>query len=108
MIEALINFDDKDVIAEANKRFRESLAGTSTLSADLKVAAYKGFAKSEDISAWDTLWPLFKTAKLQTDETKLLHALAASNNEDIILKLLNANLSDEVRPRVWIGEKENE
>ncbi|XP_028968786.1 LOW QUALITY PROTEIN: puromycin-sensitive aminopeptidase [Galendromus occidentalis] len=97
VIDALIGFDDRDVIAEAAKRFRDSLAGEASLSGNLKAAAYRGFAKSGDKTVWDTLWQMFRTAGMQEDEVKILLALGSSNDEGTIQKLLDSNLTDEIR-----------
>lgn len=97
VIDALIAFDDKDVIAEASRRLRESVGGKCSLPADLKFAAYTGFAKSEEESTWDTLWKIFQSAQLQEDELKILRALGSANKKEIILKLLDSNLSAEIR-----------
>jgi len=98
VLSALGSNGDKEVIAEAHRRFAAAEKDPSTLPADLRFVVYKlHLANSEGREAYDTLKNMFIKSDGQEEKLRALRALGATKDKALIHETLKFALSDAVR-----------
>jgi len=88
---------DEDVILEAKKRFEGHVSGKATIPADLRAAVYKTVLSVGDEETYNTMLKLYRNETLQEEKDRICRGLGAIGNEDILKKVLQFAMSDEVR-----------
>ncbi|XP_056323860.1 puromycin-sensitive aminopeptidase [Danio aesculapii] len=89
----------KATLEEARRRFREHVEGKQILSADLRSPVYLTVLKHGDSTTLDTMLKLHKQADMQEEKNRIERVLGAIPAPDLIQRVLNFALSEEVRPQ---------
>uniref|UniRef100_A0A4W4EBY7 Aminopeptidase n=1 Tax=Electrophorus electricus TaxID=8005 RepID=A0A4W4EBY7_ELEEL len=89
----------KATLEEARRRFKEHVEGKQILSADLRSPVYLTVLKHGDSSVLDTMLKLHKQADMQEEKNRIERVLGAISAPELIQRVLNFALSDEVRPQ---------
>uniref|UniRef100_A0A667ZW01 Aminopeptidase n=1 Tax=Myripristis murdjan TaxID=586833 RepID=A0A667ZW01_9TELE len=89
----------KPTLEEARRRFKDHVEGKQILSADLRSPVYLTVLKHGDSTTLDTMLKLHKQADMQEEKNRIERVLGAISAPDLIQKVLNFALSEEVRPQ---------
>ncbi|TMS23086.1 Puromycin-sensitive aminopeptidase [Larimichthys crocea] len=89
----------KPTLEEARRRFRDHVDGKQVLPADLRSPVYLTVLKHGDSATLDTMMKLHKQADMQEEKNRIERVLGAISAPDLIQKVLNFALSEEVRPQ---------
>uniref|UniRef100_A0A8C2DRE0 Aminopeptidase n=1 Tax=Cyprinus carpio TaxID=7962 RepID=A0A8C2DRE0_CYPCA len=89
----------KATLEEARRRFKEHVEGKQTLPADLRSPVYLTVLKHGDSTTLDTMLKLHKQADMQEEKNRIERVLGAIPAPDLIQRVLNFALSEEVRPQ---------
>ncbi|TRY90685.1 hypothetical protein DNTS_002891 [Danionella cerebrum] len=89
----------KATLEEARRRFKEHVDGKQILSADLRSPVYLTVLKHGDSTTLDTMLKLHKQADMQEEKNRIERVLGAIPAPDLIQRVLNFALSEEVRPQ---------
>ncbi|CAI9616950.1 unnamed protein product [Staurois parvus] len=89
----------KPTLEEARRRFKDHVEGKNTLSADLRSPVYVTVLKHGDSTTLDTMLKLHKQADMQEERNRIERVLGAICSTELIQKVLNFSLSEEVRPQ---------
>ncbi|KAK5617578.1 hypothetical protein CRENBAI_003359 [Crenichthys baileyi] len=89
----------KPTLEEARRRFKEHVDGKQVLPADLRSPVYLTVLKHGDSTTLDTMLKLHKQADMQEEKNRIERVLGAISAPDLIQKVLNFALSEEVRPQ---------
>uniref|UniRef100_A0A8C4QVC2 Aminopeptidase n=1 Tax=Eptatretus burgeri TaxID=7764 RepID=A0A8C4QVC2_EPTBU len=84
-------------IEEARRRFRDHVEGKHVLSADLRTPVYVTVVKHGDANTLDTMLKMHKQTDLQEERVRIERILGAVTSPDLIQKVLNFAMSEEVR-----------
>lgn len=93
----LVSSADPDVISEAKIKFANHLSGKETIVADLRSPIYKACLSSGDETTFNQLLQLYRGTDLHEEKDRICRAMGASKNKDILKKVLDFAMSDEVR-----------
>jgi aminopeptidase N len=96
LLEALSEFDDPAVMAEANKRFAAYLKDHNSLSSDARLTVLNIVADHADAATWEELHSLAKAASSNLEKRQLYRLLAAAHDKGLAQKALDLSLTDEV------------
>ena len=96
VLQALGEFDDPAVIAEADKRFAAYLKDRDSLSADMRLTVLAIVADHADAATWEDLHQLAKTAASNLEARQLYRLLASAHDKSLAQKALDLSLTDEV------------
>uniref|UniRef100_A0A4W6DV51 Aminopeptidase n=2 Tax=Lates calcarifer TaxID=8187 RepID=A0A4W6DV51_LATCA len=89
----------KPTLEEARRRFKDHVEGKQVLPADLRSPVYLTVLKHGDSATLDTMLKLHKQADMQEEKNRIERVLGAISAPDLIQKVLNFALSEEVRPQ---------
>uniref|UniRef100_A0A673JAE3 Aminopeptidase n=1 Tax=Sinocyclocheilus rhinocerous TaxID=307959 RepID=A0A673JAE3_9TELE len=89
----------KATLEEARRRFKEHVEGKQILPADLRSPVYLTVLKHGDSTTLDTMLKLHKQADMQEEKNRIERVLGAIPAPDLIQRVLNFALSEEVRPQ---------
>ncbi|XP_011692376.1 PREDICTED: puromycin-sensitive aminopeptidase isoform X2 [Wasmannia auropunctata] len=89
--------NDQDTIEEAKRRFELHVNGTTPLAADLRSPVYRAVLSVGDVNTYMTILNLYKETDLQEEKERILRALGATKDEDLLRKVLDFAMSEEVR-----------
>uniref|UniRef100_A0A3B5Q3Y7 Aminopeptidase n=1 Tax=Xiphophorus maculatus TaxID=8083 RepID=A0A3B5Q3Y7_XIPMA len=89
----------KPTLEEARRRFKEHVEAKQVLPADLRSPVYLTVLKHGDAATLDTMLKLHKQADMQEEKNRIERVLGAISAPDLIQKVLNFALSEEVRPQ---------
>jgi len=84
-------------VAEAQKRFALHCDGTKIIPADLRGAVYATVLKHGNEDTFDEMLTLFRAADLHEERVRILRVLGAVRQPELIKRVLEFSLSDEVR-----------
>lgn len=90
-------FGDEAVIEESKKRFEGHASGTHIIHADLRSPVYKAVLSVGDENTYNTMLRLYREADLHEEKDRICRALGAIKDENILRKVLDFAMSDEVR-----------
>lgn len=90
-------FEDQAIIAEAQRRFADHIAGRSIIPADLRSPVYKAVLCAGDESTFNTMLRLYREADLHEEKDRISRALGAIKDENVLKKILQFAISEEVR-----------
>ncbi|XP_014206049.1 puromycin-sensitive aminopeptidase [Copidosoma floridanum] len=93
----LVAFEDEAVIAEANRRFEAHIFGKAILPADLRNCVYRAVFASGGPDMFETFVKLYHEADLHEEKVRILCALGATNDKDMLKRVLEFSISDEVK-----------
>jgi puromycin-sensitive aminopeptidase len=89
------HFEDEATLSEARRRFDAYVEDPSSLSADLRVAAFSMAAQRGDQALYDTMWDLEKSASLHEEKLRFLRALSGFPDPRLIQETLDRSLDDD-------------
>uniref|UniRef100_A0AAX7VKL7 Aminopeptidase n=1 Tax=Astatotilapia calliptera TaxID=8154 RepID=A0AAX7VKL7_ASTCA len=89
----------KPTLEEARRRFKDHVDGKQVLPADLRSPVYLTVLKHGDSATLDTMLKLHKQADMQEEKNRIERVLGAISAPDLIQKVLNFALSEDVRPQ---------
>ncbi|XP_028674237.1 puromycin-sensitive aminopeptidase [Erpetoichthys calabaricus] len=89
----------KPTLEEARQRFKDHVESKHVLSADLRSPVYVTVLKHGDSSTLETMLKLHKQADMQEERNRIERVLGAIAAPELIQKVLNFALSEEVRPQ---------
>jgi len=90
-------YGHKPTVEEAKKRFNDHISGTAIIPADLRSAVYRTVAGNGGMDAFDQLTGLFRKEELHEEKERLSRSLGASKDVDVLQKVLDFAMSDEIR-----------
>ncbi|XP_063975639.1 puromycin-sensitive aminopeptidase isoform X2 [Diachasmimorpha longicaudata] len=97
ILNRMASFRDADTISEAKKRFHLHVTGQSLLSADLRSAVYRAALSDGDLETYEAMLKLYRQSDLHEEKDRILRAMGAIRNEELLTKVLEFSMSDEVR-----------
>lgn len=115
ILSRLVSFRCPETLAEARKRFvaytrkttlnsyvffnrfHEHAKGTCVLPADLRSTCYKAVLQNGDQATFDEMLRLYRATDLHEEKDRISRALGCINNVDILRKVIDFAMSDEVR-----------
>uniref|UniRef100_A0A1Q3EWT3 Aminopeptidase n=1 Tax=Culex tarsalis TaxID=7177 RepID=A0A1Q3EWT3_CULTA len=97
ILSRLVSFRCSETLAEARKRFHEHAKGTCVLPADLRSTCYKAVLQNGDQATFDEMLRLYRATDLHEEKDRISRALGCINNVDILRKVIDFAMSDEVR-----------
>ncbi|XP_050429789.1 puromycin-sensitive aminopeptidase isoform X2 [Adelges cooleyi] len=97
VIARLVSSADPETIAEAKVKFTNHLSGKETIVADLRSPIYKACLSTGDETTFNQLLQLYRGTDLHEEKDRICRAMGASKNKDILKKVLDFAMSDEVR-----------
>jgi len=95
LIDALGNFDDPAVVAEARRRFAGFLANPSSLDAATRRSVLGVVAQHADAPTWEALHTLAKAARTGLERQELYDLLGAAEDKALAARTLDLALSGE-------------
>ncbi|HEY3645297.1 MAG TPA: M1 family metallopeptidase [Gammaproteobacteria bacterium] len=96
LLEALSEFDDPAVIAEAHKRFAAYLKDQHSLSPDMRQIVLDIVSDHADAATWEQMHGLAKAATSNLEKRQLYRGLALAHDKSLAQRALELSLSDEV------------
>ena len=90
-------YGHKPTVEEAQRRFSEHLNETSIIPADLRGCIYRIVAANGGLEAYDQIVSLFRKQDLHEEKERLSRSLGASRDVDVLQKVLDFAMSDEIR-----------
>ncbi|XP_017474998.1 PREDICTED: puromycin-sensitive aminopeptidase-like isoform X1 [Rhagoletis zephyria] len=97
VLSRLVSFRCKDIIAEAQKRFREHADGTNPIPADLRSTCYKAVLQDGNEKIFNEMLQLYRSTDLHEEQDRISRALGCIGNVDLLRKVIDFAMSGEVR-----------
>ncbi|XP_049874380.1 puromycin-sensitive aminopeptidase [Pectinophora gossypiella] len=97
VLNKMITFEDPDTIQEAKSRFEKHTSGACTLPADLRSACYRAVLSDADEATFERFLQLYRAADLHEEKDRISRALGAVKDTELLKKVLDFAVSDEVR-----------
>ena len=97
VLAALGKYGDEGALSEASRRFAAMLEDSNSVRADIRAVVLTLAARRGDGSTYDTMWELYKDAPLQEEKVRLLRALAAYRQPQLLAQTLERSLGEDVR-----------
>ncbi|XP_011304312.1 puromycin-sensitive aminopeptidase isoform X2 [Fopius arisanus] len=97
ILNRMASFRDTETISEAVKRFQLHASGKSILAADLRSAVYRAVLSEGDQETYDAMLKLYRQSDLHEEKDRILRAMGAIRDEEILSKVLEFAMSEEVR-----------
>ena len=91
-------YGDTQTINEAKSRF-EHFCRTGVLEPNLRQAVYILIAENGGESEWDALLKIYRSTDLHEEKVRVLRATGSFQQREILTRLLDFSLSDQVRPQ---------
>lgn len=104
IVNRLVALDDEHTLAEAKSRFKNHVAKTALIPADLRKAVYRAVAAHGDDESFEALFHIFRTEELQEEKMRAGRSLGFATNPERVKRVVDFAFSDEVRnqDRVFI------
>ena len=90
-------YEDEASLREATARFARYVDDPASVDPNIRLAVFSLAASAGDHSTYDTIWGLYRDATLEEEKVRLLRAMAAFRQDDLLERTLERSLSDEVR-----------
>ncbi|XP_065362335.1 puromycin-sensitive aminopeptidase isoform X2 [Calliphora vicina] len=97
VLSRLVSFRCKDVIIEAQKRFRDHANNVCPVPADLRSTCYKAVLQDGDQAIFEEMLSLYRSTDLHEEQDRISRALGCIGNVDILRKVIEFAMSGEVR-----------
>lgn len=97
LLARLGRYGDECIVEECQRRFKAHIEGTEIIPADIRSAVYSTVATHGDEKTIDELISLYRNSTHQEEKMRVGTVLGMNENPDIIMKVLNFALSDEVK-----------
>ncbi|KAK0172910.1 hypothetical protein PV328_006175 [Microctonus aethiopoides] len=89
--------NDLETIEEAKKRFELHISGKCILPADLRSPVYRAVLSVGDVNTYEAMLKLYDEADLHEEKDRILRALGAIRDKQLLGKVLDFAMSDKVR-----------
>jgi len=100
----LVSAGDEKTLSEAKERFEKHVKQEVILPADLRAAVYRAvLASSDPTSAYDALIKLYRESDLAEEKVRILRALGTVKEAELMDRILEFSLSDEVKAQDMIS-----
>ncbi|CAH1397948.1 unnamed protein product [Nezara viridula] len=99
VLSKLGTYGDPETIKEAKRRFSDHVSKRCIIPLDLRTSVYQAVISEGDQSTFDTLIQMYKTETSQEEKERIYASLGAFKDANILLKVLNFAMSDEVSPQ---------
>ncbi|XP_058178093.1 puromycin-sensitive aminopeptidase [Anopheles ziemanni] len=93
----LVSFRCPKTVAEAKRRFAEHAQNKSVLPADLRSTCYKAVLQNGDLETYNEMLRLYRATDLHEEKDRISRALGSIGNVDILRKVIEFAMSEEVR-----------
>ena len=103
LIQALGEFGDDDIVAEARRRFAGFVANPQSLPAALRDPVIHVVGIKADRAAYETLLALARSSTVTTDRLRYYYAAASARDPDLARATLALALSDELPVAILNG-----
>ncbi|XP_053689558.1 puromycin-sensitive aminopeptidase [Sabethes cyaneus] len=97
ILSRLVSFQCPKTLAEAQTRFEKHASGENILPADLRSACYKAVLQNADVDKFNQMLRLYRATDLHEEKDRLSRALGSSQQADILRKVIDFAMSNEVR-----------
>lgn len=97
VINRLVSFKCPKTVMEAQKRFNEHIQNVTVLPADLRSACYKANLQDANQTTYDDMLKLYRSTDLHEEKDRISRALGSIKNVDILRKVIDFAMSNEVR-----------
>uniref|UniRef100_A0A2M4A3V7 Puromycin-sensitive aminopeptidase n=1 Tax=Anopheles triannulatus TaxID=58253 RepID=A0A2M4A3V7_9DIPT len=97
VLSRLVSFRCPKTVAEAKRRFQEHAENKSVLPADLRSTCYKAVLQNGDLDTYNEMLRLYRATDLHEEKDRISRALGSIGNVDILRKVIEFAMSDEVR-----------
>ncbi|KAM7358359.1 puromycin-sensitive aminopeptidase [Cochliomyia hominivorax] len=97
VLSRLVSFRCKDIISEAQKRFRDHANNVCPIPADLRSTCYKAVLQDGDEAIFEEMLSLYRATDLHEEQDRISRALGCIGNVDILRKVIDFAMSGEVR-----------
>ncbi|XP_049545887.1 puromycin-sensitive aminopeptidase isoform X2 [Anopheles darlingi] len=97
VLSRLVSFRCPKTVAEAKRRFKEHAENKSVLPADLRSTCYKAVLQNGDLETYNEMLRLYRATDLHEEKDRISRALGSIGNVDILRKVIEFAMSDEVR-----------
>jgi len=97
LLARLGRYGDQSIVAECQRKFRAHIDGTESIPADIRSAVYSTVATHGDEGTIDDLMTVYRNSTHMEEKMRIATVLGMNENPEIILKVLNFALSDEVK-----------
>ncbi|XP_055608301.1 puromycin-sensitive aminopeptidase [Uranotaenia lowii] len=97
VLSRLVSFRCSKTVQEAKSRFKEHASATRVLPADLRSACYKAVLQNGDMETFNEMLRLYRASDLHEEKDRISRALGSIGNVDILRKVIEFAMSDEVR-----------
>lgn len=91
----MCKLDYKDCLENARNLFDDWMTNSETVPADIKDVVFNTAIRTGDAKQWNFLLEKFKTTKVDSDRQKYMTALAATVDQETLLKYLNMTIYPE-------------
>lgn len=89
--------EDEEHVKEATKRFENHIGDGPTLPADIRSACYKTVLRAGGKETYDKILKLYRSVDLHEEKDRISRAMGATKDPELLLKVLEFSISDEVR-----------
>ncbi|XP_058067308.1 puromycin-sensitive aminopeptidase isoform X1 [Anopheles bellator] len=97
VLSRMVSFRCPKTVAEAKRRFQEHAEGKCVLPADLRSSCYKAVLQNGDLETYNEMLRLYRATDLHEEKDRISRALGSIGNVDILRKVIDFAMSDEVR-----------
>ncbi|XP_058458878.1 puromycin-sensitive aminopeptidase isoform X1 [Malaya genurostris] len=97
VLSRLVSFHCPKTTAEAKRRFEEHANGKNILPADLRSTCYKAVLQNADLTTFNEMLRLYRATDLHEEKDRISRALGSIGDVDILRKVIDFAMSDEVR-----------
>ncbi|XP_055385276.1 puromycin-sensitive aminopeptidase [Condylostylus longicornis] len=97
VINRLVSFRCPKICEEAKRRFKEHVENVKVLPADLRSACYKANLQDGDEKTYEEMLKLYRSTDLHEEKDRISRALGSIRNIEILKKVIDFAMSDEVR-----------
>lgn len=93
VLNRLVSLNCAETIAEAKKRFKLHVTGTTVLPADLRTTCYKAVLQSGDMETYEEMLKLYRATDLHEEKDRISRSLGAIRDVNILRKVVDFAMS---------------
>ncbi|XP_026480740.1 puromycin-sensitive aminopeptidase [Ctenocephalides felis] len=97
VLNRLVALNDDGTVKEAKTRFENYLSSKAPLVADLRNVCYRAVLQDADEKTFNNMLAEYRKADLHEEKVRILRALGVIKNPELLSKVLQFSLSEEVR-----------
>lgn len=93
----MVEFEDKDIISEAKRRFQEHVAQKNILPADYRSFVYRTVLSTGNSDTFEQFLSLYRATDVHEEKNRILSSLGAVQDVNKLQRILEFSMSEEVR-----------